>query len=81
MLRLNYTTELAMKFIPCTPGKCTEDGDFCEGCHRTHQEIAETKRLVKSLVSLAQSKGYENHEDFADFIAKNVLNKLNNPIK
>ena len=68
-----------MKFNPCIPGKCTEQGTHCEGCGRTHEEIAETKRLVKQLVGFAQAQGYENIEDFADFVGKSVLKKLQNP--
>jgi len=68
-----------MKFKPCIPGQCTEQGTHCEGCGRTHEEIAETKRLVKQLVSFAQAQGYENIEDFADFIGQSVLKKLQNP--
>ncbi len=68
-----------MKFSPCISGKCTEEGTHCEGCGRTHEEIAETKRLVKQVVSFVQAQGYENVEDFADFIGKSVLKKLQNP--
>jgi len=68
-----------MKFSPCISGKCTEEGTHCEGCGRTHEEIAETKRLVKEVVSFAQAQGYENIEDFASFIGKSVLKKLQNP--
>jgi hypothetical protein len=65
-----------MKFNPCITGQCTDQGTHCEGCKRTHQEIAETKKLVKALVDFAETMGYENHEDFAEFIGKSVLNKL-----
>lgn len=67
-----------MKFNPCIPGKCTEEGTHCEGCGRSHEEIAETKKLVMPLVSFAQKLGYENHKDFADFIGKSILKKLEN---
>lgn len=68
-----------MKFSPCISGKCTYEGTHCEGCGRTHEEIAETKKMIKELVSYAQMKEYENIEDFANFIGKSVLNKLQNP--
>jgi len=67
-----------MKFKPCITGQCTDQGTHCEGCGRTHHEIAKTKKMVKALVDFAQTMGYENHEDFADFIGKSVLNKLQN---
>jgi hypothetical protein len=68
-----------MKFNPCIPGQCTDQGTHCEGCGRSHEDIAETKKLVKALVDFAQRKGYENSEDFANFIGKSLLNKLQPP--
>ncbi len=68
-----------MKFNPCILGKCTDQGTHCEGCCRSHVEIAETKKQIMSVVSFAQSQGYENHEEFADFIGKSILKKLQNP--
>lgn len=41
-----------MKFNPCRGGAfCTDVGTHCEGCGRSHVEIAETKVLVKGLGS------------------------------
>lgn len=68
-----------MKFNPCISGKCTDQGMHCEGCGRSHEEIADTKKLIMSVAALAQAQGYENHEEFADFIAKGILKKLQNP--
>ena len=65
-----------MKFNPCVSGQCTTEGTHCEGCGRTHEEIAETKKLIMTLVSFAQQKGYENVEDFSNFVGKSVLGKL-----
>ena len=65
-----------MKFSPCISGKCTEEGNHCEGCGRTHQEIAETKRIIKELVTFAQNQQYENVDDFANFIGETILHKL-----
>lgn len=70
-----------MKFNPCIPGKCTDQGTHCEGCGRSHEEIAETKKMIMDLVSFAQKRGYENYNDFADFIGKGILSKLQNPPK
>ncbi|MEN8220760.1 MAG: DUF1289 domain-containing protein [Pseudomonadota bacterium] len=64
-----------MKFNPCI-GECTEEGTHCKGCGRSHEEIAETRKMVKGLVALAQKMKYENTEDFANSIAKSVLYKL-----
>ncbi len=64
-----------MKFSPCT-GQCTDEGTHCAGCGRTHEEVAETKKLVMDLVSYAHKMNYENPADFAGFVANNMLFKL-----
>lgn len=64
-----------MKFSPCID-QCTKEGTHCEGCGRSHEEIAETKKLVMALVDYAKKKEYENIEEFADAIDKSVLKKL-----
>ena len=65
-----------MKFNPCVSGKCTYEGTHCETCGRSHEEIAETKEMITNLVNFAQKQGYENVEDFSDFIGETVLKKL-----
>lgn len=65
-----------MKFNPCNPDKCTDQGDHCEGCGRSHEEIAETKVMVTELVCFAQKQAYENNQDFVNFVAASVLKKL-----
>lgn len=65
-----------MKFSPCIPGQCTEEGTHCEGCGRSHQEITETKQLIGSIVSYAQQQDYENVEEFVDFVAKKSIKKI-----
>jgi predicted Fe-S protein YdhL (DUF1289 family) len=64
-----------MKFSPCID-KCTYEGTHCEGCGRTHEEIAETKKMVMELVNYAQMKGYENIEEFSSSIGQSILKKL-----
>jgi predicted Fe-S protein YdhL (DUF1289 family) len=64
-----------MKFSPCID-KCTYEGTQCEGCGRTHAEIAETKKLVMGLVNFAQMQGYENIEEFSSSIGQSILKKL-----
>ena len=64
-----------MKFSPCID-KCTKEGSHCEGCGRTHQEIAETKKMVMALVNYAKMKNYENSEEFASAIGKKILKIL-----
>ncbi len=66
-----------MKFNPCRGGIwCTESGSHCEGCGRSHEEIAQTRALVKNLVEFAQKQQYENPEDFAQFISGSLIKKL-----
>lgn len=65
-----------MKFNPCVPNQCTEEGTHCKGCGRSHQEIAKTKSMVMGLVDFAKKQDYENHKDFADFISKSLVKKL-----
>jgi len=67
--------EKVMKFNPCIAGQCTEEGSHCQGCGRSHQEIAETKKMVGKLVEFAKRQEYDNIEVFADFIAKNIVKK------
>ena len=64
-----------MKFNPCID-KCTYEGTHCEGCGRSHEEIAETKKLVMAAVTFAQQQDYENIEEFSDSIGKSILKKL-----
>lgn len=64
-----------MKFSPCVD-KCTYEGTHCEGCGRTHQEIAETKKLVMAVVNFAQEQDYENIDDFANAFCQSVVKKL-----
>ncbi len=60
-----------MKFSPCI-GKCTEEGTNCEGCGRSHEEIAEMKTHIASLITFAKKMEYENTEEFADGVAGTI---------
>jgi hypothetical protein len=64
-----------MKFSPCT-GKCTEQGTHCEGCGRSHEEIAEMTVLVGGLTAFAEKMKYENIEDFANGVAGGIKYKM-----
>lgn len=57
-----------MKFIPCN-GKCTDEGTHCEGCGRSHEEVAAMRKPVAELAALAEKMNYENLEEFADGVA------------
>ncbi|MCX7106717.1 MAG: DUF1289 domain-containing protein [Methylococcales bacterium] len=64
-----------MKFNPCID-KCTSEGTHCQGCGRSFEEIAGTKKLVISIVDFIQSQHYDNSEEFVSAISKSVLKKL-----
>jgi len=66
-----------MKFNPCID-KCTSEGTHCQGCGRSFEEIAGTKKLVISIVDFIQDQDYENSEEFVSAISKSVLKKLKN---
>jgi hypothetical protein len=60
-----------MKFVPCN-GQCTDKGTHCEGCGRTHEEVAAMRKPVGDLVALAEKMKYENPEDFANAVAGSI---------
>ncbi len=64
-----------MKFSPCID-QCTYEGTHCEGCGRSHEEIAETKKMVMALVDFVQTQEYENPDDFVAAVGQSVLKKL-----
>ncbi|MCP4486273.1 MAG: DUF1289 domain-containing protein [Gammaproteobacteria bacterium] len=64
-----------MKFSPCI-GKCTDQGTHCEGCGRSHEEIAEMKTHVASLVAFAENMKYENIEDFTIAVSGSIKYKM-----
>jgi predicted Fe-S protein YdhL (DUF1289 family) len=64
-----------MIFKPCN-GHCTENGSHCEGCGRSHEEIAAMRLAVSDLAALAQKMEYENIEDFAMGVANSIRYKM-----
>ena len=64
-----------MKFRACT-GECTETGTHCEGCGRSHKDIADMNELVASLVTFAEKMDYENIEEFAEGVAGSIKYKM-----
>ncbi len=67
-----------MKFSPCV-GKCTDQGTHCEGCGRSHEEIAELNKQIGGLISFAEKMNYENIDDFANGVAGTIKFKLGQP--
>ncbi len=66
-----------MQFNPCQ-GKdnCTEHGTHCEGCGRSHAEIARTRELIGQLAAFAQAMDYENVDEFTAFVGKKAAGKV-----
>jgi len=64
-----------MKFSPCT-SQCTSDGNFCQGCGRSHTEIRESKALVEKVVAHLFEYGYEDPENFLTMLTKKSLARL-----
>jgi len=64
-----------MKFNPCID-QCTKEGSHCEGCGRSHAEIAGTKQIVQAAVAFIQAQDYENPDEFVAAIGKSILKKL-----
>ena len=65
-----------MQFSPCRGGDfCTQDGTHCQGCGRSHEEIAGTKALVAAVTQYALDRGYENIEEFTAFVGDKAARK------
>ena len=65
------------RFVPCSGHDfCTKEGSHCQGCGRSHEEIAKTRELVEQCTQFALSMGYENVEEFAAYLAGKVVSKV-----
>ncbi|MES9857234.1 MAG: DUF1289 domain-containing protein [Sedimenticola sp.] len=65
-----------MQFNPCRGhDHCTEDGTHCQGCGRSHQEVAQTRALIGSVAKYALDMGYENIKEFTTFIGDKAAKK------
>ena len=64
-----------MRFTPCAD-QCTYDGTHCQGCGRSHEEIAGTKKLIASFVEFIKAQEYENSDEFIEMVSKKVRKKL-----
>lgn len=64
-----------MKFKPCN-GECTDEGLYCDGCGRSHQEVEAMRILVDKLVALAENMNYENIDDFANAVGGSIKYKM-----
>ncbi|HJP38987.1 MAG TPA: DUF1289 domain-containing protein [Gammaproteobacteria bacterium] len=64
-----------MKFSPCT-GNCTDEGTHCEGCGRSHEEIAAMNKHVAGLIALAETMKYENIAEYAESVSNSIKFKM-----
>ena len=66
-----------MRFNPCQ-GKdnCTEGGTHCQGCGRSHEEIARTRELIGMVADFASKMGYENYQEFTAFVGDKAAKKV-----
>ena len=67
--------EQSMKFIPCQD-HCTHDGTHCNGCGRSHEEIAAISQLVAAIVQHTNTMNYENVEEFTQFLARKAHRRV-----
>ena len=66
-----------MQFRPCiNRTACTEDGTHCRSCGRSHDEINRTRILTTEVTRFVKEMGYENPEQFLDYLQRKVLKKL-----
>lgn len=64
-------------FKPCVSrSACTEDGDLCRGCGRSHAEIAAVRTQASQLVDFIQQMEYDNPEEFLAWLQGKVLKRL-----
>ena len=63
-----------MRFVPCQDA-CTHDGTHCQGCGRSHEEIARTKALVASVVQFTLDNEFENIEEFTTYVGIKAARK------
>lgn len=64
-----------MKFSPCV-GLCTYDGTHCQGCERSHEELADIRQLTMDFVAVGKKWNYENGDEFVNSIAGTVSSML-----
>lgn len=64
-------------FKPCVSrGACTEDGDRCRACGRTHKEVNAVRSLTNQVTEFIRQMEYENSDEFLDYLKKKVAKKL-----
>ena len=64
-----------MRFTPCQD-QCNQEGEYCTGCGRSLQEIADTKQLATQVAGFIKQQAYENPEDFIAALSKSIRKRL-----
>lgn len=68
---------MSLHFKPCVSrNACSEDGTHCRACGRSHGEVAKTRTLVNQLTEFLLETGYDNQDDFFDYLNKKVGKKI-----
>ena len=68
---------MAYHFKPCVSRTaCTEDGTHCRACGRSHEEINALRSLINEVTAFSQKMGYDNNEEFLEYMKSKVLKKL-----
>ena len=64
-------------FKPCL-GKnaCRDSEDTCLACGRPLAEVARTREFIDQLAEFVIASGYANVEEFATYIARKVVKKV-----
>jgi len=55
---------------------CTEEGSHCRACGRSHEEIIQSRDIVNQVTDFLINMGYDNHEEFLDYLKKKVAKKI-----
>jgi len=65
------------QFKPCL-GKsyCRDDGLTCLTCGRSLEEIQRTRDLISGLADVASHHQYDNIDEFANYVARRLVKKL-----
>jgi hypothetical protein len=68
---------MAHQFKACVSRTaCTEDGDRCRACGRSHEEINAVRAITNQVTEFIQQMDYENSDEFIEYLGKKVVKKL-----
>ncbi|MFO7593850.1 MAG: DUF1289 domain-containing protein [Pseudomonadota bacterium] len=68
---------MAHQFKPCVSRTaCTEGGERCRACGRTHEEINAVRSITNQVTDFIRQMDYENSEEFLDYLKKKIGKKL-----